>query len=338
MNPFFQNEIDEKMIALDGTENKSNLGANAMLGVSMAVSRAGAQAKKLPLYLYLGGKNANLLPVPMMNVINGGVHADNPLDFQEFMIVPHGFPNFKEALRAGSEIFHALKNILKEKKLTTGVGDEGGFAPQISTPEEAIDSLIQAIEKAEYQVQTQVSLALDVAATEFFKDGKYRAKSSSEMIAWYENLTGKYPIMSIEDGLAENDWAGWKELTQKLGRKIQLVGDDLFVTNPKLLNKGIKEKVANSILIKLNQIGTVSETLDTVNLAQEADYKTIISHRSGETEDTFISDLSVATGAGQIKTGSLSRTDRIAKYNQLLRIEEQLGGKAAFGFTIPLKG
>jgi enolase len=339
MDAFHQSEIDQKMIGLDGTENKSKLGANAMLAVSMAVARAAAAQRQQPLYVYLGGKKANLLPVPMMNVINGGAHADNSLDFQEFMIVPHGFETFSAALRAGTEIFHALKKMLREKRLSTAVGDEGGFAPEINDTEEALKFLTASIEKAGYRPGQQVSLALDVAASEFFIDGKYGSKKSSdviprtsqEMISYYETLIARHPMQSIEDGLAESDWGGWSELTRTLGSKVQLVGDDIFVTNPKIFQKGIDQKVANAILIKLNQIGTVTETLETIEMAQDAGYKTVISHRSGETEDTFIADLAVATGAGQIKTGSLSRSDRTAKYNQLLRIEEALGTNAAYG-------
>jgi len=337
LSPFSQKEIDEKMIALDGTENKSNLGANAILGVSMAVARAGALVRKQPLFQYLGGKRANLLPVPFMNVINGGAHADNPLDFQEFMLVPHRFPSFREALRAGAEVFQSLKKILKDQKLSTAVGDEGGFAPQIDSVKGALDLLVQAIDTAGYAPQKEISIALDVAASEFFTRQKYISKKSTafekttdEMIKLYQELTTQYPIVSIEDGLSEHDWEGWKNLTHSLGSKIQLIGDDLFVTNPKILERGIQEKVANSILIKLNQIGTLTETLDTIEMAQIAEYKTVISHRSGETEDSVIADLAVAMSAGEIKTGSLSRTDRLCKYNQLLRIEEFLGKSAVY--------
>lgn len=332
--------IDRLLIELDGTENKSKLGANAILAVSMACARAAAQESSMPLYRYLGGVYACTLPVPLMNVINGGAHADNNLDFQEFMLVPHGFSCFSDALRAGVEVFHHLKKVLAEKKLNTAVGDEGGFAPNLSSNEEALELLCVAIEKAGYKVGTQISFALDVAASSFFKDGKYcldaegSKKTSEEMVSIYENLCEKYPIVSIEDGLDENDWAGWELLTKRLGKKVQLVGDDLFVTNSKLLAKGIEKGVANSILIKLNQIGTVSETLKTIELAKVNGYTTIISHRSGETEDTFIADLAVATNSGQIKTGSASRTDRIAKYNELIRIEEELEQQALFQFRM----
>lgn len=331
-----QAAIDELLIEADGTDNKSKFGANAILAVSMACAKAAAEESGLQLFRYLGGAFAKTLPVPLMNVINGGAHADNNLDFQEFMLVPHGFSNFSDSLRAGVEIFHTLKKVLSEKKLATTVGDEGGFAPNLNSNEEALQLLTSAIEKSGYKIGSQISFALDVAASSFFKDGKYHLdgegvkKSSSEMIDMYEKLCNKYPIISIEDGLDENDWEGWKLLTDRLGKKIQLVGDDLFVTNPKLLAKGIERDTANSILIKLNQIGTVTETLKTIELAKVNGYTTIISHRSGETEDSFIADLAVATNAGQIKTGSASRTDRIAKYNQLLRIEEELGSTASF--------
>jgi enolase len=334
--------IDQTMIALDGTETKSNLGANAMLGVSMAVARAAAEAVGLPLYQYLGGVNAKTLPNPMMNVINGGAHADNTIDFQEFMIFPVNFPSFAEALRAGCETFHALKSVLKAKGLNTAVGDEGGFAPNLDT-QGALDAIMTAIDKAGYKAGEQISIALDVASSEFFKDGKYTFKKStkqeftSEQFADYlAGLVANYPIISIEDGMAENDWDGWKTLTNKLGSKIQLVGDDLFVTNTKFLKKGIDLGVANSILVKVNQIGTLTETLDAVEMAKRAGYTAILSHRSGETEDSTIADIAVATNCGQIKTGSASRSDRIAKYNQLLRIEAELdsmakyAGKSAF--------
>ncbi|MBX9703784.1 MAG: phosphopyruvate hydratase [Silvanigrellaceae bacterium] len=333
---FDQAKIDSFLIELDGTKNKSKLGANALLAVSMACAQAAAQESGLSLYRYLGGANARLLPVPLMNVINGGSHADNTLDFQEFMLVPHGFSCFSEALRAGVEIFHCLKKVLAEKNMNTAVGDEGGFAPNFKTNEDAFGFLCHAIEKANYKIGTQVSFALDIAASSFYKEGKYHLagegviKNSDELITIYEKLCAKYPIISIEDGLDENDWAGWKNLTDRLGNKIQIVGDDLFVTNSELLQKGIYSKTANSILIKLNQIGTVTETLNTIELAKTSHYTTIISHRSGESEDTFIADLAVATNSGQIKTGSASRTDRIAKYNQLLRIEEELGNAALF--------
>lgn len=335
-----QAAIDDLLIEADGTENKSKFGANAILAVSMACAKAAAEESGLQLFRYLGGTFAKTLPVPLMNVINGGAHADNNLDFQEFMIVPHGFTRFSDALRAGVEIFHKLKKVLNDKKLATTVGDEGGFAPNLSSNEEALQLLSLAIEKSGYKIGSQISFALDVAASSFFKDGKYNLagegvkKTSDEMIAVYEKLCNKYPIVSIEDGLDENDWEGWKQLTNQLGKKIQLVGDDLFVTNPLLLGKGIEREVANSILIKLNQIGTVTETLKAIELAKTHSYTTIISHRSGETEDTFIADLAVATNAGQIKTGSASRSDRIAKYNQLIRIEEELGSTAHFAWRM----
>lgn len=326
--------IDQIMLELDGTPNKSRLGANAILGVSMAAARCAANLKHLPLYRYLGGVQAVTLPVPLMNVLNGGAHADNNLDIQEFMLVPHGLPNFNEALRAGAEVFHNLKKILKKKKLNTAVGDEGGFAPDLENDADGVALLLQAIEEAGYKPGKQISLALDVAATEFFKGGKYEfgggKKTSAQMIEYYAGLCDKYPIVSIEDGLAEDDWDGWKALQKKLGDRVQLVGDDLFVTNVKRLSDGIKQKAANAILIKLNQIGTLTETLACIRLAQENGFGVVISHRSGETEDTFIADLAVATNAGQIKTGSLSRTDRVAKYNQLIRIEEELGQRAVY--------
>ena len=331
-----QAAIDHLMLEIDGTENKTRLGANAILAVSMACARAAALESGLPLYQYLGGAYSRTLPVPLMNVINGGSHADNNLDFQEFMLVPHGFTSFSTALRAGVEIFHTLKKVLHDKKLATAVGDEGGFAPNLGSNEEALALLVQAVEKAGYKPGEQISFALDVAASSFFKDGKYNLdaegtkKTSEEMIGIYSSLCKKYPIVSIEDGLDENDWPGWKKLTESLGHQTQLVGDDLFVTNPRLLARGIEARTANSILIKLNQIGTVTETLQTIELAKSSGYTTIISHRSGETEDTFIADLAVATNAGQIKTGSASRTDRVAKYNRLLRIEEDLGTTSLF--------
>jgi enolase len=329
-----QVRIDRLMIEADGTENKSNLGANAMLAVSLAVARATAIEKEMSLYRYLGGVNAKVLPVPLMNVINGGVHADNELDFQEFMIVPVCGGSFKEALRAGVETFHALKSVLKEKGYSTNVGDEGGFAPALRETKEAIDILMLAIEKAGYTPGEDIFIALDAASSEFYKDGKYlfekRELTSDDMIILYEEIVGTYPVVSIEDGLAENDWEGWKNLTQALGNKVQLVGDDLFTTNPKIIKEGIKNNIANSVLIKLNQIGTLTETLDAIEMARTNNYTAIISHRSGESEDTFIADLAVATNAGQIKTGSASRTDRIAKYNQLIRIEEELGENAIF--------
>ncbi|MDQ2747322.1 MAG: phosphopyruvate hydratase [Acidobacteriota bacterium] len=332
-----QNLIDETLIALDGTENKSNLGANAMLAVSMAAARAGAALMEMPLYRYIGGVNAKVLPTPMMNIINGGAHADNNVDFQEFMVMPVGAENFSEALRAGAEIFHNLKSVLKSRGYATSVGDEGGFAPNLKSNEEAIETILEAIDKAGYTAGEDVLIALDPAASEFYKDGKYTFKksdkrelSSEEMADYWISWTEKYPIISIEDGMAENDWDGWKYLTEKIGKKIQLVGDDLFVTNTKFLQKGIDENAANSILIKVNQIGTLTETLDAIELAKTNNMTAVISHRSGETEDSFIADLAVATNAGQIKTGSLSRSDRIAKYNQLLRIEEDLDSSARY--------
>jgi enolase len=330
-----QKFVDEVMIEMDGTPTKSKLGANAILGVSMAVARAAAAAQNKPLYEYLSFGKGVTLPVPFMNVVNGGAHADNTVDFQEFMIVPRNFPTFREALRAGVETFHALKSILKKKGYSTNVGDEGGFAPNLKSIEEVLDTLQEAVQKAGYAGKIQ--LALDVAASELWDSGTYlfkksdkSKKSSDEMAALYEKLCAAYPIVSIEDGLGENDWAGWKRLTERLGRKVQLVGDDLFVTNTEILRKGIKEGVANAILVKVNQIGTLTETVNAVLMAQEAKYGVMISHRSGETEDSTIADLAVALNAGMIKTGSASRTDRIAKYNQLLRIEEQLGSRAKF--------
>lgn len=329
-----QTLIDNAMIEMDGTENKNKLGANAILGVSMAVCRAAANEAGMPLYRYIGGCNAKELPVPMMNIMNGGAHADNNLDIQEFMIMPAGFKDFASALRAGTEIFHSLKSLLKKKGLNTAVGDEGGFAPNLKTNEEAISIIIQAISDAGYKPGKDVFIALDAASSEFYEKGKYNFEgkkiTSSELVAYYEKLVKKYPILSIEDGMAEGDWEGWKLLTGKLGKKIQLVGDDVFVTNTKILKQGIEKGIANSILIKLNQIGTVTETLDAIEMAKRAGYTTVISHRSGETEDTTIADLAVACNTGFIKTGSLSRTERIAKYNQLLRIEEELGEAAVF--------
>jgi enolase len=323
-----QAEIDRLMIDLDGTESKSKLGANAILGVSMSVCRAAAEACALPLFRYVGGTGAVTLPVPLMNVINGGAHADNPLEPQEFMLVPAGLPSFREALRAGAEIFHALKALLKSKKLATSVGDEGGFAPQIATSREALDVIVDAIGKAGYKAGQDVFIALDPAASEFFEDGVYRIEGKklppAEMVAYWEALVAAYPIVSIEDGCAEGDKAGWKLLTQRLGARIHLIGDDNFVTNPKILAAGIRDGIANGLLVKVNQIGTITETLEAVRLAQTAGYITVISHRSGETEDTTIADLAVATNSGFIKTGSASRSERIAKYNRLLRIEEDL--------------
>jgi enolase len=327
--------IDNMLIELDGTDNKSKLGANAILGVSMAVARAAADFLDLPLYRYLGGVRARELPVPLMNVINGGAHAQNPLDVQEFMIVPAGADCYKEALRCGVEVFHALKDVLKAKGLTTGVGDEGGFAPQIASTREALDMMVTAIEKAGYQPGSDVLLALDTAASELYKNGKYeiegKALSSAEFVSFYEGLINDYPIISIEDGLAQNDWDGWKLLTDRCGSKVHIVGDDIFVTNPRIVMEGIEKGIANSVLIKLNQIGTVTETMTAIELAKRAGYTCVISHRSGETEDAFIADLAVAVNAGQIKTGSASRSERIAKYNQLLRIEDELDDMAVFG-------
>jgi enolase len=331
-----QVEIDQEMIALDGTENKSKLGANAILSVSMAAARAAALAYGIPLYRYLGGINAKTLPVPMMNIINGGAHASNSLDIQEFMIMPVSASSIADAVRMGAEVFHHLKKILKDKKLNTAVGDEGGFAPDLGSNEEAIQYIMKAIDVAGYKPGVDIAIAMDAAASEFYKDGKYvlesdgRSLSAAEMIDYYGSLIDKYPIVSIEDGLAEGDWENWSLMTEKLGMSVQLVGDDIFVTNPSIFEKGIKAGIANSILIKLNQIGTVTETLDAINMAKQAGYTTVISHRSGETADTFISDLAVGVNSGQIKTGSLSRSDRIAKYNQLIRIEEELGRAALF--------
>ncbi|MCK4436941.1 phosphopyruvate hydratase [bacterium] len=329
--------IDNLMIELDGTENKSKLGANAILGVSLAVARAAAASSRVPLYLHLGGEEARELPLPMMNIINGGQHADNNIDIQEFMVVPVGGNTFREALRMGAEVFHNLRAVLKEKGYSTAVGDEGGFAPDLRSNEEAISVILKAIERAKYKIGEEILLALDSAASSFYENDKYTLtsepnpeRSSGEMVDFYETLVSKYPIISIEDGLAEDDWEGWKTLTDRLGEKVQIVGDDLFVTNKSRLREGIDRGIANSILIKVNQIGTLTETLNTIKLAREAGYTAIISHRSGETEDTTIADLSVATNCGQIKSGSLSRTDRVAKYNQLLRIEEELGPRAVF--------
>ncbi len=329
-----QDFIDNFMIELDGTENKRKLGANAILGVSLAICRASAVESGMPLYRYIGGCNAKVLPVPMMNIINGGAHADNNLDFQEFMIMPAGLPDFASALRAGTEIFHTLKKILKDKGLNTAVGDEGGFAPNLKSNEEAITYILTAIEKSGYKPGKDIYLALDVAASEFFDKGKYQFEGKkityNEMIKYYEKIVAKYPVLSIEDGLSENDWAGWKALTVALGKKVQLVGDDLFVTNTSILAKGIEKGIANSILIKLNQIGTVTETLDAIEMAKTANYTAVISHRSGETEDTTIADLAVACNTGFIKTGSLARSERVAKYNRLLQIEEELSESARY--------
>ncbi|HOT00001.1 MAG TPA: phosphopyruvate hydratase [Acidobacteriota bacterium] len=337
LNALDQRLVDEALLELDGTPNKGVLGANAILAVSMATARAAAEFLGEPLYRYLGGTNAHTLPVPMMNILNGGSHADNSVDLQEFMIMPVGAPSFYDGLRMGVETFHALKGVLKKRKLNTNVGDEGGFAPNLASNEEALTVILEAIQKAGYKAGEDIVLALDPAASEYFENGQYVFKKSDgskrtakEMVAFFEAWIGKYPIYSIEDGLAEEDWDGWKLATDAMGDRIQLVGDDLFVTNTERLSRGIKSGVANSILIKLNQIGTVSETLDTIELARRSGYTAVISHRSGETEDTFIADLAVATGVGMIKTGSASRTDRIAKYNQLLRIEEQLGKAAHY--------
>lgn len=331
-----QKALDRVLIELDGSPNKSHLGANALLGVSLAAANARAADQKLPLYQSLGGANAHLLPAPLMNIINGGAHADNPLDFQEFMIVPIGAKTFSEAIRMGAEVFHTLKSILKAKKLATSVGDEGGFAPNLSNTQDALDVIMTAIEKAGYKPGADIALALDVASSEFGKDGVYTfagegiTRSTDEMIALYKKLLAGYPIVSIEDGLAEGDWDGWKKMTLEIGAQVQLVGDDLFVTNPAILRRGIDEKAANAVLIKVNQIGTLSETIEAIQMAQKAGFAAVISHRSGETEDTTIADLAVAFNTGQIKTGSASRTDRMAKYNQLIRIEEHLGARAVY--------
>jgi enolase len=337
MDALNQREIDQTMIALDGTKTKSKLGANAILGVSLAVAKASAEALEIPLYRYIGGANAHTLPVPMMNILNGGSHADNNVDIQEFMVMPVGAPTFKEALRTGTEVFHALKKVLKDKGLNTSVGDEGGFAPNLGSNVEAIEVILEAIKAAGYTAGKDVYLAIDAAASEFHKDGTYTLgaeakpkKSASDMIDFWSDLCAKYPIISIEDGLDENDWTGWKTLSDKLGSKVQLVGDDLFVTNVEYLGRGIKEGVGNAILVKVNQIGSLTETLDACQMAHRAGYTTVISHRSGETEDSTIADIAVALNAGQIKTGSASRSDRIAKYNQLLRIEEELGSRSAY--------
>ena len=337
MDALDQTLIDKVLVEFDGTENKSNLGANALLAVSMANARAAAAILEMPLYRYIGGANAKTLPVPMMNIINGGAHADNNVDFQEFMIMPTGSETFSEGLRAGAEIFHSLKSVLKSRGYSTAVGDEGGFAPNLKSNEEAVETILEAIDKAGYKAGENVMLALDPASSEFYRDGSYvfkksdgRKLTSDEMAAYWTDWCDKYPIISIEDGMAENDWAGWKNLTGKVGDRVQLVGDDLFVTNVKFLQRGIDEGAANSILIKVNQIGTLTETLDAIELAKTNNMTAVISHRSGETEDSFIADLAVATNAGQIKTGSLSRSDRIAKYNQLLRIEEDLGDSARY--------
>ncbi|BCJ86941.1 phosphopyruvate hydratase [Effusibacillus dendaii] len=337
MDALDQVGVDQWMIQLDGTPNKGKLGANAILGVSMAVAHAAADFLGLPLYVYLGGFNARTLPVPMMNILNGGAHADNNVDIQEFMVMPVGAESFREALRMGAEIFHNLKSVLKEMGLQTAVGDEGGFAPNLKSNEEAIKAILHAIERAGYKPGEQVFLALDVASTEMFKDGKYHlegegvTKTSEEMIAWYEELISKYPIISIEDGLSEDDWDGWRKMTAQIGSKVQLVGDDLFVTNTERLAKGIESAVGNSILVKVNQIGTLTETFEAIEMAKRAGYTAVISHRSGESEDVTIADIAVATNAGQIKTGAPSRTDRVAKYNQLLRIEDMLDYTSKYG-------
>ena len=331
---FDQRGLDEKMIALDATVNKSSLGANAILGVSLAVAKAAAQSKKLPFYSFIGGGNANLLPVPMMNILNGGAHADTNVDIQEIMIAPLGASSFKEALRHGAEIYHNLKAVLKKRALATSIGDEGGFAPNLESNRAALDLIIEAIEQAGFKVGSEIALAMDVAATEFHKDGKYdfegSALSSTEMIAYYKGLVDSYPLVSIEDPLSEDDWDGWKAITNELGSKVQLVGDDLFVTNPERLARGIESQTANALLVKVNQIGTLTETLDAVAMAHKAGYRSMMSHRSGETEDTTIADLAVAARCGQIKTGAPARSERVAKYNQLLRIEEELGSLAAY--------
>jgi enolase len=329
-----QVSIDNFMIRLDGTKNKSKLGANAVLGVSLAVAKAAAMESDLPLYRYIGGTSARELPVPMMNILNGGAHADNNLDIQEFMIMPSGAPSFHEALRIGAEVFHSLKSLLKSKELSISVGDEGGFAPNLKSNEEALVLIMQAIKKSGYRPGNDVKLALDCAASELYKNGKYtfegKTVTSGKLIDFYEQLIKKYPVISIEDGLAENDWKGWEEMTKRIGNKVQIVGDDIFVTNPEIFAKGIAKGIGNSILIKLNQIGSLTETLDAIEMAKRAGYTAVVSHRSGETEDSTIADLAVAMNTGQIKTGSLSRTDRIVKYNRLLRIEEELGGASLF--------
>jgi enolase len=338
-----QAKIDETMIALDGTPNKARLGANAILGVSLAVAKAAAEAKGLPLYRYVGGTSARLLPVPMMNIVNGGVHADNPIDFQEFMIMPVGAPSFAEALRMGAEVFHTLKAELKTAGHNTNVGDEGGFAPNLPSADAALGFVMKAIEKAGYKPADDVCIALDCASTEFFKNGVYdyegegKKRTPDEQAKYLADLVSRYPIVSIEDGMSEDDWAGWKALTDLIGKKCQLVGDDLFVTNVKRLSEGIKKGIGNSILVKVNQIGSLTETLAAVEMAHKAGYTAVMSHRSGETEDSTIADLAVATNCGQIKTGSLARSDRIAKYNQLLRIEEELGEQARYGGRAALK-
>ncbi len=336
MDPSCQLEIDNMMRRLDGTENKGNLGANAILGVSLAVAKAAAADFVMPLYRYIGGINAKVVPVPMMNVLNGGAHADNNVDIQEFMIIPVGASRFSEAIRMGAETFHSLKSVLKSRNLNTAVGDEGGFAPNLSSSEEAIQAIIEAIEKAGYRLMEDIAIGLDVAASELYKDGNYvlegegKTLSPEEIVSYYKSLVDKYPVISIEDGMAENDWDGWKLLTERLGDRTQIVGDDVFVTNPKIIRKGIEEGIANSVLIKVNQIGTLTETLDAIDTSKKAKYTAVVSHRSGETEDTTIAELVVACNTGLIKTGSASRTDRLAKYNQLIRIEEDLGNTAIY--------
>jgi enolase len=339
-----QTELDEALIALDGTDTKARLGANALLGVSMAAAHAAANVAGLPLYRFIGGDDAHLLPAPMMNVLNGGAHADNNVDVQEFMLFPLGAPSFSEALRWGAEVFHTLRGVLSEKGYSTSVGDEGGFAPNLGSNDEAVELILFAIEKAGYRPGEDISLALDPASTEFHKEGRYvlagegKSLDTAEMIAFWRDWVSRYPIVSIEDGLAEADWAGWSAFTEAAGKELQIVGDDLFVTNPAILQRGIDERAANAILIKVNQIGTLSETLEAIRLAQEAGFGAVVSHRSGETEDTTIADLAVATGAGQIKTGSLCRTDRVCKYNQLLRIEAELGDRSRYAGASKLAG
>ncbi len=334
IDPFNQRKLDDLMIALDGSENKSNLGANAILGVSLAVAKAAAVSKKTSFFSFIGGESANLLPVPMMNILNGGAHADTNVDIQEFMIAPIGADSFKESLRWGVEVYHSLKSVLKKRGLATSIGDEGGFAPNLESNRAALDLIVEAIEKAGYKLGSQIALAMDVAATEFYSDGKYdfegKKLSAAEMIAYYKGLVDSFPLVSIEDPLSEDDWAGWGEMTSQLGERVQLVGDDLFVTNPIRLERGIKANTANALLVKVNQIGTLTETLDAVAMAHKAGYKSMMSHRSGETEDTTIADLAVAAGCGQIKTGAPARSERVAKYNQLLRIEEELGTRAKY--------
>ncbi|MFH1368851.1 MAG: phosphopyruvate hydratase [Elusimicrobiota bacterium] len=340
MDPVKQQKIDKLMIDLDGTENKEKLGANAILGVSLAVAKAAAADKKQPIYEYLGGKEAKRLPVPFFNILNGGKHADNNVDIQEFMIAPIGAPTFKEALRYAAETYHNLKSVLKSNGLNTAVGDEGGFAPNLPSNEEAIKVIIAAIEKSGYKPGKDIAIVLDPAASEFYQQGKYLLKAdnkmltSEEMVSYYDNLISKYPIISIEDALAENDWDGWQILTKRLGSKIQLTGDDIFVTNPKILKEGIAKGIGNSVLIKLNQIGTLTETLETIEIAKKSGYTCVFSHRSGETEDSFLADITVATNAGQLKTGAPARSERLAKYNQLLRIEEELGSRAIYNGRI----